>query len=471
MVCENLGETKGINEIIIKQEITKKIVIMVPYPAQGHVTPMLKLASHMSTLGSFQPLIVLPEFIHRRLISKMNLTRAGIQCVAIPDGLDEGKPCDFFTIETAMEDCMPAHLSRLIKKLQDDDDQEEVGCLIVDVLASWAMEVGRECGVEVAGFWTAMVAAYSLISSFPELIQRGLVSDAGLPQHEGKMTFHPDQPTVNIEDLPWLIGTEAAKKARFKFWVRTIQRSRSLKWILANSFPNESQREESRNCGPIICPVGPLRSDGLNESPTFWEEDRSCLGWLDRQKPNSVVYISFGSWVSPMDEAKVRSLALTLEGLRRPFIWVLGPAWRDGLPNGYPERVENFGKIVGWAPQVDVLQHEAVGCYLTHCGWNSTMEAVQCKKNLLCFPVAGDQSLNCEYIVNVWKIGVKINGFSIKDVGDGIKRVMEDTKMKTRIERLNERIMGEEATLKVKQNMLHFMNDLKRPIDQLQMNL
>ena len=178
MVCENLGEPKNINEIILKQEITKKIVIMVPYAAQGHVTPMLKLASYLSTLGLFQPLMVLPEFIHRRIISKMDLTRAGIRCLSIPDGLDEGKPCDFFAIETAMEDCMPAHLSRLIRKLQDDD-HEEVGCLIVDVLASWAIEVGRECSVEVAGFWTAMVAAYSLISSFPELIQRGLISEAG----------------------------------------------------------------------------------------------------------------------------------------------------------------------------------------------------------------------------------------------------------------------------------------------------
>jgi len=241
--------------------------------------------------------------------------------------------------------------------------------------------------------------------------------------------------------------------------------------MLANSFPNESRLVESPKSGPIICPIGPVRGDGLNESPTFWEEDRSCLDWLHQQKPNSVVYISFGSWVSPIGEGKVRSLALTLEALRRPFIWVLGPAWREGLPSGYYERVERFGKIVAWAPQVDVLQHEAVGCYLTHCGWNSIMEAIQCKKNLLCFPIAGDQSLNCEYIVNVWKIGVKIDGFSIKDVDDGINRVLEDREMKQRIEKLNEEIIGGEAMQKVKENMLHFVHDLRRSISQLQLKL
>lgn len=253
--------------------------------------------------------------------------------------------------------------------------------------------------------------------------------------------------------------------ARFKFWVRTMDRSTSLKWLLVNSFPNEVQNLWALNqdYSPTVYPIGPLSSNGLNVSPTLWEEDGSCLDWLKQQKPNSVMYISFGSWVSPIGDAKVRSLALALEEIRRPFIWVLGPAWRNGLPKGYLDRIWKQGKIVTWAPQVEILQHKAVGCYLTHCGWNSTMEAIQCKKCLLCFPVAGDQSLNCKYIVNVWKIGVRINGFSTKDVNEGVKKVMEDQEMKKRIEMLNVRFMGEEANLKVKDNMLRFMNDHKRP--------
>ncbi|CAO2815400.1 unnamed protein product [Amaranthus hypochondriacus] len=441
------------------EEANKKMVILVPYPAQGHVTPILKLASFLSTYG-FQPLIVLPEFIHRSIVTKVNAaTKGGIVCVSIPDGLDETKPCDFFAIEKAMEDHMPTHLDRLIRKIN-----QNIACMIVDLLASWAIDVGKRCDVQVAGFWPAMFAAFSLISSIPHLLQRGFISDSGLPQIEGPISFQHDQPLLNIEDLPWLIGTQAAKRARFKFWARTMDRAKSLRWLLVNSFPNEPQTLWASNSdyNPKVYPIGPLSSNGLHESPTLWEEDGSVMDWLEQQKPNSVIYISFGSWVSPIGEAKVRSLALALEELKRPFIWALGPTWRDGLPKGYIERVEKQGKIVTWAPQIEVLQHKGVGCYLTHCGWNSTMEAIQCKKCLLCFPVAGDQSLNCEYIVNVWKIGVKMNGFSIMDIHDGVERAMEDKEMKKRIEALNIRVMGEDAMMKVKDTMLCFMNDLKR---------
>lgn len=465
MVCDHIFNEPKYKNMIQK----KKIIMMVPYPAQGHVSPMMKLASSLSTLG-FQPLIILPEFIHRRIIAKADTAEAGIVCVSIPDGLDDSKPYDFFAIEMAMEDHMPAYLGRMIRKLNEDDHDEVVACLIVDLLASWAIDVGKNCGVAVAGFWPAMAATYALINAIPDLVRRGVFSESGLPQLEGSISFEPDQPLLNVEEMPWLIGTSAAKKARFKFWARTMDRSSSLRWVLVNSFPNESRGSfssmkwaKSPKCGPSICPIGPLRTNEWSERPTLWEEDSSCLDWLDPHKPNSVVYISFGSWVSPIGETKIRSLALALEDLGRPFIWVLGPAWRAGLPNGFIKRVAWHGKIVEWAPQVDVLQHKAVGCYLTHCGWNSTMEAIQCRKSLLCFPVAGDQFLNCEYIVNVWKIGVKINGFGNKDVDDGIQRVMEDKEMKRRIVKLNEKILGEEAMTNTKDNLLSFVNHLKTP--------
>ncbi|XP_074285322.1 UDP-glycosyltransferase 82A1 [Silene latifolia] len=456
------------------QTSRKKTVIMVPYPAQGHVTPMLNLASCLTTYG-FKPLIILPEFIHRSIFAKVNAASKGeIDCKSIPDGLDETEPRDFFAIEMAMEDHMPAHLDRLIRNLNDDcngDGDGVVACMIVDVLASWAINVGKQRGIKLVGFWPAMLATYSLFSSIPQLVQTGHISDSGLPKLQGHIS-HLYQPPLKIEDLPWLIGTQGAKIARFKFWARTMERSELLRCILVNSFPNETQSginsskwASNQINGPKIYPIGPLRSNGLCESPSFWKEDESCLDWLNQQKPNSVVYISFGSWVSPIGEAKVRNLALSLEELRKPFIWVLGPSWRNGLPKGYIERVENFGKIVAWAPQMVVLRHVAIGCYLTHCGWNSTMEAIECKKTMLCLPVAGDQFLNCEYIVNVWKIGVKMSGVCFADVSDGINRVMEDRSMKKRIEELNEKVMGEEANLKTKNDMLFFVNDVMR--DQL----
>lgn len=274
---------------------------------------------------------------------------------------------------------------------------------------------------------------------------------------------------LSTEDLPWLIGTPAARKSRFKFWKRTLERSRNLKWMLVNSFPEEyiDFKQLKAASQPKVLLVGPLNKHAIIQNSSFWEEDLSCMEWLEKQKQNSVVYISFGSWVSPIGEAKVKSLALTLEALGLPFIWVLGFAWREGLPEGYSERVSRQGRIVSWAPQMKVLQHRAVGLYLTHCGWNSTMEAIQCRKRMLCYPVAGDQFVNCAYIVKMWKIGVKINGFEEKDIEEGLRKVIEDGEMENRLMKLYMRTMGEQARARVMANITDLVDDISELNGQL----
>ncbi|XP_059450160.1 UDP-glycosyltransferase 82A1-like [Corylus avellana] len=438
-------------------------IIMVPYPAQGHVTPMLKLASAFHSHG-FEIIMITPEHIHRQIVARVE-PKDQIVCLPIPDGLDRDTPRDFFAIEMAMENNMPAVLEAMVDKLDEDGG---VVCMVVDLLASWAIQVANRCRVPAAGFWPAMLATYRLIAAIPDMVRNGLISDTGIPQHLGKVCL-PNQPMVSTEDLPWLIGSLAARKARFKFWTRTLDRSRTLRWLLVNSFPDEyidGKRNDQlvNNISedyPLVFPIGPLSKHAMTKNPSFWEEDTSCLDWLDKQKSNSVVYISFGSWVNPIGDEKVKNLASALEESGRPFIWVLQSAWREGLPIGYLERLKMQGKVVSWAPQMEVLQYKAVGCYLTHCGWNSTMEAIQCQRPLLCCPVAGDQFINDKYIVEVWRIGVKLNGFGQKDFEEGLRKVMEDGEMKNRLRRLYERTMGEEANLGAISNLATFIDDLK----------
>lgn len=444
---------------------------MVPYPAQGHVTPMLKLASGLASRG-FEPVLVTPEFIHRSIAPQIG-GRSEISCTKIPDELDEGIRRDFFAIEMAMENNMPVHLERIVQKLVDEDGGR-VACFVVDLLASWAIKVGCDRGIPVAGFWPGMLEAYHLITAIPDMIQTGIISETGIPQYQGPVFFKSLKPMLSTEDLPWLIGTSVERKSRFKFWTKTLDRSKALQWLLVNSYPDHDEDDDddeiktqqmimqvtnydSQGDSPHILPVGPLSNDYARmKNASFWEEDVSCLDWLGKHKDGCVVYISFGSWVSPIEEGKVKSLALALEASMRPFIWVLGCNWRQGLPSGYMERVWKRGKIVSWAPQMEVLQHKAVGCYLTHCGWNSTMEAIQCRKRMLCYPVAGDQFLNCAYIVKVWRIGVKLSVFGQRDLEDGIERVMEDDEMSNRLMRLNERVMGKEANSRMMDNLATF---------------
>lgn len=163
----------------------KNIIIMVPYPAQGHVTPMVQLATALVHRG-FHPVVVTPEFIHRK-INPQDENPDDISFLSIPDGLDEdGAPRDFFAIEKAMESDMAIHLERLICKIHEDEDEDEedgggnvVVCVVVDLLCSYAIEVAKRCGVPVAGFWAVMLAAYRLIAAIPYMLHTGLVSEIG----------------------------------------------------------------------------------------------------------------------------------------------------------------------------------------------------------------------------------------------------------------------------------------------------
>ncbi|KAK9107262.1 hypothetical protein Syun_023273 [Stephania yunnanensis] len=71
-------------------------------------------------------------------------------------------------------------------------------------------------------------------------------------------------------------------------------------------------------------------------------------------------------------------------------------------------RVASRGQIVGWAPQRDVLAHPSVSCFLSHYGWNSTIEGLSMGIPFLCWPYFADQFLNESYICVVSKVGLKL---------------------------------------------------------------
>ncbi|XVE68283.1 hypothetical protein DITRI_Ditri09bG0055300 [Diplodiscus trichospermus] len=95
--------------------------------------------------------------------------------------------------------------------------------------------------------------------------------------------------------------------------------------------------------------------------------------------PGSVLYVAFGSF-SVFDPIQFQELALGLELSNRPFLWVVIPditevTESDYLyPKGFKERVGTRGRMVGWAPQRVVLAHPSIACFLSNCGWNSTIE-------------------------------------------------------------------------------------------------
>lgn len=136
-----------------------------------------------------------------------------------------------------------------------------------------------------------------------------------------------------------------------------------------------------------------------------------CIPWLDKQKTGTVTYIAFGTVATPPPH-ELKALAEALETSKIPFIWSIKDKLKSHLPEGFSERTSEIGKVVPWAPQVQILEHDSVGVFLSHCGWNSVMESIGSGVPIIARPFFGDHQINTWMVEKVWKIGVRIEGGS-----------------------------------------------------------
>lgn len=170
----------------------KPIILLVPYPAQGHVNPMQNLASSFIAQG-FETLIILPQHVHKKI---NNGDDKIVKCVGLADGIEEETTTpDFFAIESSMENIMPRNLEEF---LQNNERLGEVCLMVVDLLASWAIQVAEKFGITTVGFWPAMLASYLLIAAIPHMLRTGLISDTGL---FSSLTSYPPSITPEIDLL------------------------------------------------------------------------------------------------------------------------------------------------------------------------------------------------------------------------------------------------------------------------------
>ncbi|CAI8591913.1 unnamed protein product [Vicia faba] len=110
-----------------------------------------------------------------------------------------------------------------------------------------------------------------------------------------------------------------------------------------------------------------------------------------------------------MEQNQFNELDLGLDLLDKPFLWVVRPSNDNKVNYTYPNDFHGSkGKIAGWAPQRKILNHSAIACFFSHCGWNSTIEGVHVGVSFLCWPFLTDQFLNKSYICDVWKIGLEL---------------------------------------------------------------
>ncbi|KGN54639.1 zeatin O-glucosyltransferase [Cucumis sativus] len=170
--------------------------------------------------------------------------------------------------------------------------------------------------------------------------------------------------------------------------------------------------------------IGPFNPLELSSSS---HNIHPCLEWLDQQEANSVVYVSFGTTTALEDE-QIAEIARGLERSEQKFIWVLrdadkgdifnGEVRKSELPEGFEKRVKTEGKglvVRDWAPQLAILSHGSTGGFVSHCGWNSCMEAITMGVPMVAWPMHSDQPRNSVLMTEVLRVGLLIREWSQRD--------------------------------------------------------
>lgn len=217
------------------------------------------------------------------------------------------------------------------------------------------------------------------------------------------MKLSPSLPEMNTANFVWAaVGSKEAQKNIFQLMINNNKAMKSTDWLLCNSTCD--LEPSAFSLAPQILPIGPLLSS--TSLGNFRKQDSSCLKWLDQQLPNSVIYIAFGSFVI-FEPSQLHELVLGLKQCNRPFLWVTHHNENNIIIDKLTDAT--CGKIIGWAPQPKVLEHPSIACFISHCGWNSTMEGVSNGVPFLCWPYFADQFLNRSYITDIWKVGLRVD--------------------------------------------------------------
>lgn len=242
-------------------------------------------------------------------------------------------------------------------------------------------------------------------------------------------------PPLRVKDLP-MINTQEPEKY-YKLICNFVNATKGSLGIIWNSFEGLEScalATLTQQFSIPMFPIGPFHKyfPTTSSSSSLIPQDKNCISWLDKQTPQSVVYVSFGS-VAAITEQEFLEIAWGLANSNHPFLWVVRPGlirgfeWLEPLPSGFMESLEGRGYIVKWAPQQEVLEHVATGSFWTHNGWNSTLESICEGVPMICMPCFTDQKVNARYVSNVWRVGLQLE----KGVGRGeiertIRKLMED---------------------------------------------
>ncbi|XP_076925126.1 7-deoxyloganetin glucosyltransferase-like isoform X1 [Bidens hawaiensis] len=445
-ICESLMD--------FEQE-KKPHALCIPIPLQGHINPMLKLAKILHSKG-FLITFVDTEFNHQRLIRSLGPEAIRdlptFRFETIPDGLPPPQNPDATPesslLAHALEENFEGPFRNLITKV--NALYSPVTCIVADLLMGFTHAVASDMSIPEFLLWTAGVGSLLCYDQFPDLLDKGLMplKDPSYLVNgylDTVVDFIPTMPGIRLKDIPPFVRiVHPGDEFMVGFSDRELERGKRATAIIFNTFDElEGEILDALSLKyPLCYGIGPLHllhnniADKSLDSikSNLWVEEPKCLKWLDDKEPLSVIYVNFGS-VTVMTPQQLVEFCWGLAKSNYSFLWIIRPDLVIGdsaiLPSEFLEQTSNRGMLANWCPQQEVLSHPSIGGFLTHSGWNSTIESISYGVPMICWPFFADQQPNCWWSCNKWKIAMEIdNNVKSEEVSKLVIELMNGEKGK-----------------------------------------
>ncbi|KAF3775198.1 Scopoletin glucosyltransferase [Nymphaea thermarum] len=407
-------------------------ILIFPFLAQGHMIPLVDMAILLSQRGLTVTLVATPLNL-ARISPAVDLQKdAGrdLQTVQLPfPSVHYGLPENCESLESVTSGDMVWKFFLSTRNLKEPFEkimqETRPNCVISDFLLTWTSEVAHKFNIPRICFsGTCSFSSVLKCSVHERKPHEGVSSDyepflvSGLP-HQIELT-KAQMPEILDK---WASGDQG--ETTKAFWANVANAEKDSDGIIVNSFYElEPSYVEcyKKATGKPVWTVGPLllchenRQERGKKSSISEEE---CLEWLGSKKERSVLYISFGS-INFISRLQMEEMKLGLKNLGCFFIWVVKELDDLQFIDSLEEKTRDKGLIIrGWAPQAVILSHPSIGAFLTHCGWNSTIEAISFGVPMLTWPLFAEQYLNEKLVVQILGIRVKVGSHMISEaLGD-----------------------------------------------------
>ncbi|KAD4585954.1 hypothetical protein E3N88_23555 [Mikania micrantha] len=383
-------------------------IVLYPSPRMGHLISMVELGKLITQHHPSYSVIILtliPSLINTGAtvpyIRHISAAFPSITFHYLPDiPLD---PLLFPSMEAIVLELIRRSNPNVINALRSISESSNIAAFIIDFFCTVAMSVARCFNLPVYYFFTSGSCCLALFLYTPTIHRTTTESFKDM----NTLIHSPGLPPIPSSDMvgPMLDRTTTD----YSVFLEICEGFPKSDGIIINTFDSLEPRVikaitdgvclPDQPTPPIYC-VGPLLAAGGDDS-------HECLKWLDLQPTGSVVFLCFGS-SGVFTSEQLKEIAKGLEASGHRFLWVVRsppskkkedrflpppePELDVVLPEGFLNRTKERGLVVKkWAPQVAVLGHKSVGGFVTHCGWNSVLEAVSFGVPMVGWPLYAEQ--------------------------------------------------------------------------------